>query len=99
MNPMQITPLSNCPAHVQDWFTNLAWDQPQLFHILPCVYNAQTNIQLLRPPWEEVGCSTIELSTGLREISQCLEKAPTRALRNWDACPQSYSSTGGFQDI
>ena len=61
--------LSNCPALVQDWFTNLAWDQPQLFYILPCVYKAQTNIQLLRPPWEEVGCSTIELSTGLRESS------------------------------
>ena len=56
---MQITPLSNYPALVQDWFTNLAWDQPQLFYILPCVYNAQTNIQLLRPPWEEVGSSTI----------------------------------------
>ena len=56
---MQITPLSNFPALVQDWFTNLAWDQPQLFYILPCVYNAQTNIQLLRPPWEEVGSTTI----------------------------------------
>ena len=44
---------------VQDWFTNLAWDQPQLFYILPCVYNAQTNIQLLRPPWEEGGSITI----------------------------------------
>ena len=62
---MQITPLSNYPALVQDWFTNLAWDQPQLFYILPCVYNAQTNIQLLRPPWEEVGSTTIIASCQL----------------------------------
>ena len=54
---------------VQDWFTNLAWDQPQLFYILPCVYNAQTNIQLLRPPWEEVGSTTIiQLSMGLHNF-------------------------------
>lgn len=38
----------------QDWFTNLAWDHPEKFFILPCHYNAQTNIQLLTPPWEDV---------------------------------------------
>ena len=44
--------------------------------------------------------TTIELSTGLREIAQCLEKAQTRAIKDllrhgylnivrqdWDACP------------
>ena len=76
---MQITPLSNFPALVQDWFTNLAWDQPQLFYILPCVYNAQTNIQLLRPPWEEVGSTTITASCQRDfTISQFSEKAPIR---------------------
>ena len=38
----------------QDWFTNLSWDHPDKFFILPCHYNAQTNIQQLTPPWEEV---------------------------------------------
>ena len=38
----------------QDWFTNLAWDHPEKFYILPCHFNAQTNIQLLTPPWEDV---------------------------------------------
>lgn len=37
----------------QDWFTELGWDQPDLFHILPCHFNAQTSIQYLRPPWED----------------------------------------------
>ena len=38
----------------QDWFTDLAWDQPDKFFILPCHYNYQTNIQMLTPPWEDV---------------------------------------------
>ena len=25
----------------QDWMTTLAWEFPQLFHILPCSYNFQ----------------------------------------------------------
>ena len=37
----------------QDWFTELGWDRPDLFHLLPCHFNAQTSIQYLRPPWEE----------------------------------------------
>ena len=37
----------------QDWFTELGWDRPDLFYILPCHFNAQTSIQYLRPPWEE----------------------------------------------
>ena len=37
----------------QDWFTELGWDHPELFYILPCHYNAQTSIQYLAPPWEE----------------------------------------------
>ena len=38
----------------QDWFTNLAWDQPHMFYILPCHYNAQTSLQYLTPPWEDI---------------------------------------------
>ena len=38
----------------QDWFTNLAWEKPESFYILPCQFNAQTSIQYLKPPWEEV---------------------------------------------
>lgn len=37
----------------QDWFTELGWEQPDLFYILPCHFNAQTSIQYLKPPWEE----------------------------------------------
>ena len=38
----------------QDWFTNLAWEKPEFFYILPCHYNSQTSLQYLTPPWEEV---------------------------------------------
>lgn len=37
----------------QDWFTNLAFTHPELFHKLPCQWNKQTSIQYLTPPWED----------------------------------------------
>jgi hypothetical protein len=37
----------------QDWLTCLGWDQPQLFYILPCQFNRQTDLMYLRPGWEE----------------------------------------------
>ena len=36
----------------QDWFTDLCWQHPSLFYILPCQFNTQTSLQYLRPPWE-----------------------------------------------
>ena len=38
----------------QDWLTCLGWDQPHLFHILPCMFNRQTDLMYLREGWEEV---------------------------------------------
>ena len=38
----------------QDWFTNLGYIHPHLFHILPCIFNRQTSIQFLKPPWEQI---------------------------------------------
>ena len=38
----------------QDWLTCLGWDQPHLFHILPCQFNRQTDLMYLREGWEEV---------------------------------------------
>ena len=37
----------------QDWMTNLGWERPEIFHILPCKFNMQVSIQYLTPPWEE----------------------------------------------
>jgi len=37
----------------QDWFTNMGFEHPEMFYILPCRFNTQTSIQYLRPPWEE----------------------------------------------
>ena len=37
----------------QDWFTNMGFEHPDLFYVLPCRFNTQTSIQYLRPPWEE----------------------------------------------
>eukprot|EP00090_Calanus_glacialis_P035515 TRINITY_DN60619_c0_g1_i1.p1 TRINITY_DN60619_c0_g1~~TRINITY_DN60619_c0_g1_i1.p1 ORF type:complete len:215 (-),score=40.37 TRINITY_DN60619_c0_g1_i1:49-642(-) len=37
----------------QDWMTNLGWDRPDIFYLLPCKFNMQVSIQYLRPPWEE----------------------------------------------
>ena len=37
----------------QDWLTEVGWERPDMFYVLPCHYNAQTSIQYLRPPWEE----------------------------------------------
>ena len=38
----------------KDWFTNLYYSHPSLFHILPCYYNRQTSVQYLMPPFEDV---------------------------------------------
>lgn len=46
--------LYNITLGDQDWFTNLCWDHPDLFYILPCTFNAQTSLQYLAPPWESV---------------------------------------------
>jgi len=27
----------------QDWLTVLGWHRPQLFHLLPCIYNVQVH--------------------------------------------------------
>jgi len=32
----------------QDWMTNLGWLHPDLFYHLPCTYNAQTSLELMR---------------------------------------------------
>ena len=41
----------------QDWFTLLGWEKPELFHLLPCQYNVQTNMEYktrqLRHLWEK----------------------------------------------
>ena len=29
----------------QDWFTLLGWEKPELFHLLPCEYNLQTDVE------------------------------------------------------
>ena len=38
----------------QDWLTCLSWDHPDLFHILPCQFNRQTDLMYLREDWENV---------------------------------------------
>jgi len=38
----------------QDFFTNLNFIHPELFHILPCQFNKQVSIQYNRPPFEAV---------------------------------------------
>ena len=38
----------------QDWFTNVCWEAPNLFYILPCTFNKQVSVQYLSPPWEEM---------------------------------------------
>jgi len=38
----------------QDWFTNLGFLHPELFHVLSCRFNRQTSIQFLKPPLEEI---------------------------------------------
>jgi hypothetical protein len=30
----------------QDWFNMLSWSHPELFYILPCIYNWQTSVQV-----------------------------------------------------
>ena len=30
----------------QDWFTDVGFDHPELFYILPCQFNAQTTLQV-----------------------------------------------------
>ena len=37
----------------QDWLTCLGLDQPQLFYVLPCHFNRQTDIMYLRSGWEK----------------------------------------------
>jgi len=37
----------------QDWFTNLQFEQPMLVHLLPCRFNAQTDLEYLTQPWLE----------------------------------------------
>ena len=41
----------------QDWFTLLGWEKPDLFHLLPCEYNVQTDMEYktrqLINLWEE----------------------------------------------
>ena len=38
----------------QDWFTNLGFNHPNFFYVLPCRFNRQTSIQFLKPPFEEM---------------------------------------------
>jgi len=38
----------------QDWFTNLGFRHPELFHVLSCRFNRQTSIQFLKPPLEDI---------------------------------------------
>jgi len=38
----------------QDFFTNLGFLHPSLFHVLPCQFNKQESIQYLAPPFEEI---------------------------------------------
>jgi hypothetical protein len=35
----------------QDWWTNLSFLHPALFHPLPCWFNVQTSLQYLAQPW------------------------------------------------
>ncbi|XP_023325663.1 xyloside xylosyltransferase 1 isoform X6 [Eurytemora carolleeae] len=38
----------------QDFFTNLGFMFPDLFHILPCQFNTQTSLQYLSSPFENI---------------------------------------------
>jgi len=58
MNPKMVDVLSNKYKYKmslgdQDWFTNMDFEYPDLFYVLPCRFNTQTSIQYLRPPWED----------------------------------------------
>ena len=33
----------------QDWFSELGFSHPDLFHLLPCQFNRQTSIQVEKP--------------------------------------------------
>jgi hypothetical protein len=39
---------------VQDWLTNLGFARPDLFHVLPCQWNAQQSVEYWRPPYEDI---------------------------------------------
>jgi len=57
MGPKMVDVLSNKYKYKmslgdQDWFTNMDFEHPDMFYILPCRFNTQTSIEYLRPPWE-----------------------------------------------